>query len=307
MPLRWSLSAGRTTVLCLVALCGTPATNSFSYCAGCVRLPPRGMPAGRAGRRYAVPAAPRMQQGDWTSPGGENRRDLADQSPAPLQGSSRAPGSSAPAPGARAGGDGRVGGNELRMADGARRMTPGERIDAMVSPMETGVLRDQKDAKGLSQKQTLQDTVSAGEDWWAGDSVDLSSDPNALPPGWVQQEMTRGAPVYYNTVTGIKTRTRPKMDMQLKKEARKWQGEGVGPLDADSALLDVAFPSSYWPASQADQSETGAGVVERVEPVAYAEYSKGPPPDALKETNSDAATAAAGGEGEEEAKEEEQG
>jgi len=51
-----------------------------------------------------------------------------------------------------------VGGNELRMADGARRMTPGERIDAMVSPMETGVLRDQKDAKGLSQKQTLQDT-----------------------------------------------------------------------------------------------------------------------------------------------------
>ena len=75
MPLRWSLSAGRTTVLCLVALCGTPATNSFSYCAGCVRLPPRGMPAGRAGRRYAVPAAPRMQQVRCAHfPGGAGRQ-----------------------------------------------------------------------------------------------------------------------------------------------------------------------------------------------------------------------------------------
>ena len=57
--------------------------------------------------------------------------------------------------------------------------------------------------------------------------------------------MTRGAPVYYNTVTGIKTRTRPKMEVQLDKEARKWQGQGAAPLDANGDLLNVAFPSSY--------------------------------------------------------------
>ena len=57
--------------------------------------------------------------------------------------------------------------------------------------------------------------------------------------------MTRGATVYYNTVTGVKTRTRPKMEVQLQKEARKWQGQGAGPLDANGDLLNVAFPSSY--------------------------------------------------------------
>ena len=118
------------------------------------------------------------------SPGGENRHDLAKQGP-PQRGS-RVP-ESPPESRARPGGDGLVGGAELRMVDGARRMTPAERIDAMVTPMETGIIRNQKDASGMSQKQTLQDTVSAGDDWWAGDTIDLSSDPNALPPGWVEQ------------------------------------------------------------------------------------------------------------------------
>jgi len=82
-------------------------------------------------------------QGDWTSPRGENRRDLARQD------------SSEELPG-RPGGDGRIGGNEIRESSGARRLTPAERVQAMSVPMQTGVVSNQKDAKGLSQKQVRQ-------------------------------------------------------------------------------------------------------------------------------------------------------
>jgi hypothetical protein len=70
--------------------------------------------------------------------------------------------------------------------------------------------------------------------------------------------MTRGATVYYNTVTGVKTRTRPKMEVQLQKEARKWQGQGAGPLDANGDLLNVAFPSSYPSSLDASKPDAGA-------------------------------------------------
>ena len=41
-------------------------------------------------------------------------------------------------------------------------------------PMQTGIVSNEKDAKGMSQKQVLQETISAGDDWWAGDTIDLS-------------------------------------------------------------------------------------------------------------------------------------
>ena len=62
----------------------------------------------------------------------------------------------------------------MRMEPGARRMTPGERIHYMGVPMQTGIVSNEKDAKGMSQKQVLQETISAGDDWWAGDTIDLS-------------------------------------------------------------------------------------------------------------------------------------
>jgi len=35
--------------------------------------------------------------------------------------------------------------------------------------------------------QVLQETISAGDNWWAGDSIDLrGDDPNSLPPGSIQ-------------------------------------------------------------------------------------------------------------------------
>ena len=66
-------------------------------------------------------------------------------------------------------------------------MTPGERIHHMGVPMQTGIITHEKDSAGMSQKQKLQETVSAGDDWWAGDTIDLSSDPNALPRDWSEE------------------------------------------------------------------------------------------------------------------------
>ena len=90
-----------------------------------------------------VDATYMSMQGDWTSPRGENRRDLARQD------------SSEELPGRR-GGDGRMGGNEIPQSSGARILTPAERVQAMGVPMQTGVVSNQKDAKGLNQKQVRQ-------------------------------------------------------------------------------------------------------------------------------------------------------
>lgn len=131
---------------------------------------------------------------------------------------------------------------EIRMSPGARRMTPGERIDAMVSPMETGIVSNEINAKGFSQKQTLQQAISAGDDWWAGDTIDLQTDTNALPAEWVQ-EQSAGSIYYRNTVTGVTTRTRPQADIPSSTElTSSWGGPGYTLLDEN---IDLAFPSSY--------------------------------------------------------------
>jgi hypothetical protein len=258
-----------------------------------------------------------LQGGGWSSPRGENRHDLArdgDQDGLP----------------GRPGGDGRVGGSEeIRMSPGARRMTPAERIDAMVSPMETGVVSNkvrsvlllllllifrfplgpvpsfsvrhgsqeacgtqtcfgvmslktcaqhqsltameskQVNAKGFSQKQVLQETISAGDDWWAGDTIDLQTDLTSLPPDWVQ-EQSAGATYYRNTVTGMTTRTRPKLDALSSTAASPWLEQGYPQLD--EGLIDVAFPASFEAVSdaemrvQTDKMEAeGAGLGEEDE------------------------------------------
>ena len=169
-----------------------------------------------------------IMQGAWSSPRGENRHDLARD------------GREDGLPG-RPGGDGRVGGSEdIRLSPGARRMTPAERIDAMVSPMETGVVSNQLNAKGISQKQTLQDAISAGDDWWAGDAIDLKPT-TSLPADWVQ-EQSAGATYFRNTVTGVTTRTRPQVDAGVLESTPTWARPGHSYFDE---TLDRAFPCLY--------------------------------------------------------------
>jgi len=225
--------AHRLPILCLLALLSLPAANSLLG-GGATRI--FSVRASKCAR--ATSTASHMQHGK--SQGGEKRRDQADAAAArtsraamPIVDCNSPP----LPPRTRAGGDGLVGGSDLRLVQGARRVTPAERVHLMGVPMQTGILRDSRDADGMRQKAMLQETVSAGDDWWAGDAVDLGDDANALPPDWIEEPMGQGrAPVYHNLVTGFKTRTRPKMPRTHTAEPAR---QGRGPLEDD--LVNVAF------------------------------------------------------------------
>ena len=185
-----------------------------------------------------------MQQGSdpWTTPGGENNHELARN----VEG----PASPTYSPGYQASRD------AMRADPGARRMTPGERIHHMGVPMQTGIITHEKDSAGMSQKQKLQETVSAGDDWWAGDTIDLSSDPNALPRDWSEEVVpTSGHKVYRNKVTGMVTRTRPKREQE---GTASWiTGVAGNGNEEDKRLLNSVFPPL-------DDVGVGCGALESV-------------------------------------------
>ena len=215
--------------------------------------------------------SPRMQQGDWTTPGGDNRRDLASQiSQDDVQ---RGNGDSA----ARIGGDGVVGGSEIRMAPGARRMTPGERIHAMGVPMETGVVSSQKNAKGISQKQTLQDSLSSGENWWAGESIDLHPE-SPLPPDWVESNVDEfrvgsgRVKMYRNIVTGALTSERPRTEAKPSQKTewsdvatRQQYSQFHSIAKEDEQILNAALGAMYQQSSKGVQVVGKNGKGEMIE------------------------------------------
>jgi hypothetical protein len=212
-----------------------------------------------------------MQQGDWTTPGGDNRRDLASQiSQDDVQ---LGNGDTS----ARIGGDGVVGGSEIRMAPGARRMTPGERIHAMGVPMETGVVSSQKNAKGISQKQTLQDSLSSGENWWAGESIDLNPE-SPLPPDWVESDVDEfrvgsgRVKMYRNIVTGALTSERPRTEAKPSQKtewsdvaSRQQYSQFHSIAKEDEQILNAALGAMYQQSSKGVQVVGKNGKGEMIE------------------------------------------
>ena len=122
----------------------------------------------------------------------------------------------------------REGEGMMSVLRGGSLLTPQAPVPGPMTPFQRNQMGLRAMAAGKAATTELSLRPEAGVHEVGGASVDLAEptgEEGGEPPDWVEQEMTRGGPVYYNTVTGIKTRTRPKMDMQLKKEARKWQGE----------------------------------------------------------------------------------